>query len=408
MNLTSMLSETNTKAIIVTPAYRLNIFGFLASPELFSNSKPGEDAFTANAGFWDQRLALEWTWQNISYFGGNAGNITVGGYSAGSHSAFHQLGYDLNLPDSKSIIKRVLMLSNGPGMQPKSLKEAQVQFDELLFALDIPLSLSASEKLARLRALPAKTLIQATIKMKYHQFRGVSDNTFIRTSLFRDIDSGAFAQRLKTRNVKIIMGECSDEHFVYGTWRPPKNSLGSLVERLQTDYSRSAVEALCKYYYPDGKLPPGCKDWQAAFGRLYADIQIYHLTRGFAAALVRHGAGDLLYRYRIEWRAQSCDKKWPKEWGVTHGTDMAIWLWGDGDVLGEREKGIVRDAFHENLGNFLRGEEMEWGTEKPLQVRCLKSDGRVVCEEDEWLDEGVKVWELVRRAGGDRSGSAKL
>lgn len=36
-----------------------------------------------NYGFWDQRLALEWTYKNISYFGGDASNITVAGYSAG-------------------------------------------------------------------------------------------------------------------------------------------------------------------------------------------------------------------------------------------------------------------------------------------------------------------------------------
>ena len=126
-DVTAMLSETACKAIIVMPAYRLNIFGFLASSELSAASSE----FSDNVGFWDQRLALEWTWQNISYFGGDASNITVGGYSAGSHSAFHQLAYDLGVSDSKSIIRRTLMLSNGPGVQPKSLDEAQTQFEEL-------------------------------------------------------------------------------------------------------------------------------------------------------------------------------------------------------------------------------------------------------------------------------------
>jgi len=87
---------------------------------------------------------------------------------------------------------------------------------------------------------------------------------------------------------------------------------------------------------------------------------------------------------------------------------MAIWCWGDGNVLGEREKGVVRKEFQDNLSKFLRGEEMEWETEKPLQVRCLKSDGTVVCEEDRRLEEGVRVWELLKRAGVERSGSAKL
>jgi hypothetical protein len=49
------------------------------------------------------------------------------------------------------------MHSNGPGVEPKSLQEAQHQFNELLHRLNIPLSLTPTENLARLRQLPWKT-----------------------------------------------------------------------------------------------------------------------------------------------------------------------------------------------------------------------------------------------------------
>jgi carboxylesterase type B len=391
-----MLSETTCKAIIVTPAYRLNLIGFLASPELCEASPD----FATNVGFWDQRLALEWTWQNISYFGGDASNITVGGYSAGSHSTFHQLAYDLAVSDSKSIIRRALMLSNGPGMQPKSLDEAQAQFEELLGALQIPLDLPAAEKLTKLRTLDAKTLIKASTGLKYHQFRAVTDGSFVRHGLFNEIDTGIIARQMKRRGVKLIIGECRDEHFVYGTWRPPTNSFDSLFRRLQADYSLSACEALAKYYYPDGKLPTGCANWQDAFGRIYADVQIHHLERGMVEALVRHGAGDLIYRYRIEWRAQCCDKGWPKEWGVTHGTDMtSIWFWGNGEQLSKKEKKLVKNAFHDNFARFVKGEDLDWGTEHPLHIRRMASDGSVVCEEDPYLEDGLRVWNVLKKVG---------
>lgn len=395
-NVIAMLSETACKAIIVMPAYRLNLIGFLASPELCKASPD----FVTNAGFWDQRLALEWTWQNVSYFGGDASNITIGGYSAGSHSTFHQLAYDLGLPDAKSIIRRAMMLSNGPGIQPKSLSEAQAQFEELLSALHIPLDLPASEKLANLRSLDAKSLIQATFNLKYHQFRAVTDGAFVRHTLFNEIDTGVFAARMKSRGIKLIMGECRDEHFVYGTWRPPADNFESLFTRLQADYSLSACEALAQYYYPGGKLPSSCANWQDAFGRIYADVQIHHLERGMVDALVRHGAGDLIYRYRIEWRAQCCDKGWPKEWGVTHGTDMtSIWFWGNGEQLGDGEKKMVKSAFHDNFAKFLKGEELQWGTRHPLHLRRMKPDGSVICEEDPYLEEGVRVWDVLKKVG---------
>ncbi|KAF2468432.1 paraben-hydrolyzing esterase precursor [Lindgomyces ingoldianus] len=394
-DLRAMLSETPCKAIVIAPAYRLNIFGFLASPELCEAS-PG---VSPNVGFWDQRLALEWTWHNVSYFGGDASNITIGGYSAGSHSTFHQLAYDLGVSDSKSIVRRALMLSNGPGMQPKSFDEAQAQFNELLSVLQIPMSLSAAEKLAKLRTLEPKKLIQASIKMKYHQFRATTDGSFVRHGLLNEIDSGIFAAQMKRRGVRLIIGECKDEHFVYGNWRPPKNNLDSLFRRLQADYPLAACETLIDHYYPNGKLPANCKTWQEAFGRIYADIQIHALERGMVSALTRHGAGHLIHRYRMEWRAQCCDKLWPRGWGVTHGTDMAIWFWGNEFSLSKKEKRLVKNAFHDNFASFLNGEDMDWGTEHPLHVRTLTSKGTVVCEEDERLDEGLRVWDVLKRVG---------
>ncbi|KAF2020946.1 paraben-hydrolyzing esterase precursor [Aaosphaeria arxii CBS 175.79] len=393
-----MLSDTDCKAIIVMPAYRLNVFGFLASPELLNVSSDT----SANLGFWDQRLALEWTWQNISYFGGNASNITIGGYSAGSHSTFHQLAYDLGLPDNKCIVRRALMMSNGPGLQPKSLDEAQDQFDELLQALEIPRELSAAEKLLKLRSLDARTLVDATTRIKYHQFRAVTDGSFVRVGLMREIDNGSFASRMKTRGIKLIIGECKDEHNVYGTWRPPSNDIDSLFQRLQADYPTASCKALMRHYYPGGKLPTDCQDWKQAFGCIYADIQIHHLERGMVNALVRHGAGHLIYRYRIEWRAACCDRRWPKDWGVTHGTDMVLWFWGDGDSLNKAEQQLIRAAFHDNLAKFIKGEEVEWGTQHPLHIRTLKANGSVKCEEDRWLEEGLKVWDILKEVGTTR------
>ncbi|KAF2735321.1 alpha/beta-hydrolase [Polyplosphaeria fusca] len=394
----AMLNETKCKFIVVEPAYRLNVFGFLASPELLDATAD----FAVNVGFWDQRLALEWTWKNISYFGGNPKNITIGGYSAGSHSIFHQLAYDLGVPVEHGIVCRVLMLSNGPGLQPKSLDEAQKQFNEFLEVLKIPVHLSPKEKLARLREIDPKTLIEASARIKHHQFRAVTDGSFVRHGLLDSIENGEFAGLMKRRGIKLIIGECSDEHFGYAGWRPP-NSYETLFERLQADYPLLACERLMKYYYPDKKLPQNCRNWKEAFGRIYADIQIHHLERGMVNALVRHGAGHLIYRYRIEWRAQSCDLQWPRQWGATHVTDMAIWFWGNGSHLARREKPVIKAAFHANLAKFVKGEELDWGTAHPLHLRTMKADGTVVCEEDTRLEEGVRVWNLLKDVGATGS-----
>lgn len=80
----ALLGETDFKAVVVMPAYRLNVFGFLYSTELEQDAASvGESV--GNHGFWDQRLALEWTRDNVHLFGGNPANITLAGYSAGSY-----------------------------------------------------------------------------------------------------------------------------------------------------------------------------------------------------------------------------------------------------------------------------------------------------------------------------------
>ncbi|KAH8730795.1 Alpha/Beta hydrolase protein [Phaeosphaeriaceae sp. PMI808] len=396
LDLRAFVSQSPSRGcIVVAPAYRVNIFGFLASSSLLKSCPD----YSANVGFWDQRLALQWTHENISYFGGNASNISIGGYSAGSHSVFHQLAYDLGLSDEKAIIKRALMLSNGPGMQPRSMEEAQDQCDELFTILNISTSLTPSEQLTQLRLTEPKKLIQASHKMGLHQFRAVTDGVFVRHNLFQEINNGVFAHRMVERGLKLVIGECSEEHFAYAAWRPPKSGFDNMLQRLEAEYSYAASRELMSHYFPDRQLPADYENWQTAFGHIYANVQIHALGRGMISALVKHGAGDLIHRYRIEWMAKCGVSKYPKEWGVTHTTDMAIWFWGNGGKLEEDEENIVTESFQVPLSKFLRGEEIGWGTQHGMQIRTLKSDGTVAIEHDIRLEEGLKLWEALKKVG---------
>lgn len=67
--------------VVVTYNYRLGVLGGLAHPEL---SAEAEGNSTGNWFLQDQIACLHWTNENIQLFGGNPGQITVGGQSAGS------------------------------------------------------------------------------------------------------------------------------------------------------------------------------------------------------------------------------------------------------------------------------------------------------------------------------------
>lgn len=344
-------------------------------------------------------MALQWTYENISYFGGNASNISLAGYSAGSHSVFHQLAYDLGMPGKKAIVKRAMMLSNGPGVQPKTLDEAQDQYTSLLAALKISLSLPPRDQLSLLRSTPAKTLIRAANALKLHQFRAVTDASFVQPNLIASLANGSFASRMKARNMHLLIGECSDEHFVYGTWHPPISGYENMQTRLAADYPRSVCRVLMQHYFPAGALPARYSSWQQAFGHVYADVQIHHLMRGMVKELVDAGAGELVHRYRIEWRAGCVDNVLPREWGVTHTSDVPIWFWGNGAKLTAGEENVIKTAFQEPFDRFLKGGEMGWGA-GGMEVRTLKSDGRVVVEDDgARMQEGVELWEKVKNIG---------
>src|SRR5688572_5743031 len=67
--------------VLVTVNYRLGVFGFMAHPELTRESGRGT---SGNYGMLDQVAALRWVRDNIAAFGGNPGNVTIFGESAGS------------------------------------------------------------------------------------------------------------------------------------------------------------------------------------------------------------------------------------------------------------------------------------------------------------------------------------
>ncbi|MBB5958232.1 para-nitrobenzyl esterase [Saccharothrix tamanrassetensis] len=71
------------QVISVEVGYRLGIFGFFAAEQLGPNS--------GNYALQDQQEALRWVRRNIAAFGGDPGNVTIYGASAGGSSVCAQL-----------------------------------------------------------------------------------------------------------------------------------------------------------------------------------------------------------------------------------------------------------------------------------------------------------------------------
>ena len=89
--------------IVVTVNYRLNVFGFLAHPELTAEAQKS----ATNFGFLDQMFSLQWVKRNIAAFGGDPENITIGGQSAGGMSVCAQIANQEN----EGLFRRAVIIS---------------------------------------------------------------------------------------------------------------------------------------------------------------------------------------------------------------------------------------------------------------------------------------------------------
>ncbi|KIX00728.1 uncharacterized protein Z518_09793 [Rhinocladiella mackenziei CBS 650.93] len=101
------------KFIVVSSNYRLGALGWMSSE--------GVD-MTPNAGLWDALVALQWTQNYISYFGGDPDRITVIGESAGAGMASHLLtlrGGNGTVPFNQAIL-------TSPGYRPHVNRSADM------------------------------------------------------------------------------------------------------------------------------------------------------------------------------------------------------------------------------------------------------------------------------------------
>ncbi|XP_066996012.2 fatty acyl-CoA hydrolase precursor, medium chain [Anabrus simplex] len=107
------------KVIIVTVAYRLNIFGFLVISE--DGLSPG------NYGLLDQVAALDWIQKRISVFGGSPGNVCIYGYDAGGIS----VGLHILSPLSAGKFTRAIAMS-GNALVPGAITKLKTHEDNVL------------------------------------------------------------------------------------------------------------------------------------------------------------------------------------------------------------------------------------------------------------------------------------
>jgi len=146
------------KVVYVFANYRLGILGFLADKALGPHS--------GDYGLQDQQAGLRWVQQNIASFGGNPGNVTVFGESAGGASTCDQVAS----PTAKGLFQKAISVSGFYNYQDNIVwskadckstyfTEAQAQTVGAQFASKVGCG-NVADVAACLRGVPEATLVE--------------------------------------------------------------------------------------------------------------------------------------------------------------------------------------------------------------------------------------------------------
>lgn len=265
--------------VVVAPNYRLGLFGFMAHPEL---SEESNGRGSGNYGMLDQVAVLEWVRDNIAAFGGDPGNVTINGESAGSMS----VSALMVSPLSKHLVHKAIGQSGaffprpGDGIEEQPLGEKEQ--DGVRFAASI-----GADTLAELRAMPADALLAAVMSQNggWGYAPGIDGHFLDR----RVADIYAAGEQA---DIPLIAGWTSSELGMSIALNPEKPTPDSFRRQLRDTFGERADAALAVYPADDNDL------LMQSAADLASDLFISYSTWKWIETHASTGTAPV-YRYRF-------------------------------------------------------------------------------------------------------------
>ncbi len=211
--------------VVVTFNYRLGIFGFFSHPELSVESGTGT---SGNYGLLDMIAALDWVRDHISAFGGDPGNVTLAGESAGSCVASAFMAASAAAGKFQRVIAQScsLFMPEPHAMNPLTL--AQSEERGLGFQ-----RIAGAASLADMRRLPAETLLDIWLRQKYARFLPCTDGHILPQDIKRVFSEG------KQQKLPLLIGWNAEESG-YLRAMPERLDLRALHEHMQLQFGSEA------------------------------------------------------------------------------------------------------------------------------------------------------------------------
>ena len=290
-----------TGAIVVAANYRTGPFGFMGHPAL-TGEDPGYPS-SGNYGFLDQRAAMQWVRDHIAAFGGDPGNVTIAGQSAGGNS----VSLHLVSPGSSGLFHRAIMHSGYASSQWSTIADAEALGERLAA------SLGCAEGPGVLDCLRSKTTAQVLLAFPNGQqefsqtprvaWSPVVDGVDLLDQPRRLYETGAFTR------VPLIVGATRDEGWIYVDRSFPGGLTGDQYDAaVRAEFGDLAPSILAMYPISDYATP------KLALARLTGDVEMGCEARRIARLVERTGTPVYQYSFEREVPAVAADQ-------VIHGLD---------------------------------------------------------------------------------------
>lgn len=189
-----LVHASNYSVVVVEVAFRLNIFGFLASDVLLQRD-PG----AGHLGIADQQMALRWVQQYISSYGGDPTRVTIFGQSAGGASVMNHLVRN----DSQGLFSRAIIESGFYSEQVVDFDTANTTYGRVMELLGCNVS-----NVTCLLAAKTDTLLSVghQAARKDFVYAPLIDNVTLMGKPWELIQSGDY-----NNQVPVLIGSCRDE-----------------------------------------------------------------------------------------------------------------------------------------------------------------------------------------------------
>jgi para-nitrobenzyl esterase len=220
--------------VLVSINYRLGVFGFMAHPAF-------EATHNGSLGLEDQREALRWVKRNIRAFGGDPGNITVAGESAGAASVCMQL---IDPAQATGLFDKAIIQSIGCTIGLRNADEAAAtgsRVGELVHCTE------AAAALACLRGKSVAELLAAQVEVASGNVRAFAPSVGSLSVPRQGAEAFATGQFVR---VPILNGGNRDEMGLYVGYELEAGgtiATANYLERLRTSYGDLAAE-VAKHY----------------------------------------------------------------------------------------------------------------------------------------------------------------